>query len=198
MERLDVLPVLLQEGHKEVDAQHDISQHLVLSHLDVSYGNAQAQNFLQLELYRAPDLGELVVEIFRVGDRSRELAGLGQTGSEQTGDLTNERLRRKEGVVFLGEFLNELLVLVELLQVVNRHVLKLNLFRAINVGRISENADRHARTRDIRELDSTRETLVALRVVVLQPNLKLDRLDKVALLLAVGIGQQLLDGASHA
>ena len=47
-------------------------------------------------------------------------------------------------------------------------------------------------------LDGTRETLVALGVVVLETDLELDGLDEVALLLAVGIGEELTDGAPHA
>ena len=47
-------------------------------------------------------------------------------------------------------------------------------------------------------LDGTRETLVALRVVVFKTDLEFDRLDEVALLLAVGLGEELLDGAPHA
>ena len=47
------------------------------------------------------------------------------------------------------------------------------------------------------ELDGARETLVALGVVVLETNLELDGLDKVALLLA-GVGEELLDRAPHA
>ena len=47
-------------------------------------------------------------------------------------------------------------------------------------------------------LDGTRETLVALGVVVLETNLELDGLDEVALLLAVGVGEELLDRAPHA
>ena len=47
-------------------------------------------------------------------------------------------------------------------------------------------------------LDGTRETLVALGVVVLETNLELDGLDEVALLLAVGLGEELLDGTPHA
>ena len=46
-------------------------------------------------------------------------------------------------------------------------------------------------------LDGSTETLVPLRVVVLQPNLELDGLDKIAFLLAVGISQEFLDGAPH-
>jgi hypothetical protein len=47
-------------------------------------------------------------------------------------------------------------------------------------------------------LDGSTETFVPLRVIVLQPNLELDGLDKVALLLAIGIAQEFLDGAPHA
>ena len=47
-------------------------------------------------------------------------------------------------------------------------------------------------------LDGTRETLVALGVVVLETNLELNGLDEVALLLAVGLGEELLDRAPHA
>ena len=46
-------------------------------------------------------------------------------------------------------------------------------------------------------LDGTRETLVALGVVVLETNLELDGLDEVALLLD-GVGKELLDRAPHA
>jgi hypothetical protein len=47
-------------------------------------------------------------------------------------------------------------------------------------------------------LDGAGETLVSLGIVVLQADLKLNCLDKVALLLAVGLCQKFLDGASHA
>ena len=47
-------------------------------------------------------------------------------------------------------------------------------------------------------LDGARETLVALGVVVLETDLELDGLDKVALLLAGRLGEELADGAPHA
>lgn len=47
-------------------------------------------------------------------------------------------------------------------------------------------------------LDGSRETLVALGVVVLETNLELNGLDKVAFLLASGICQEALDGPAHA
>lgn len=47
-------------------------------------------------------------------------------------------------------------------------------------------------------LDCTRETLVTLRVVVLEADLELDGLDEVTLLLAVGVFEELTNRAPHA
>ena len=47
-------------------------------------------------------------------------------------------------------------------------------------------------------LDSARETLITLGVIVFETNLKFDGLYKVAALLASRLGKQLLDGAPHA
>ena len=79
----------------------------------------------------------------------------------------------------------EATVMNALLQVIDRHVLEVNSFGAIDVVGIGQNADGHARAGDMGELDGARETLVALRVVVLETNLEFDGLDEVALLLAV-------------
>lgn len=40
-------------------------------------------------------------------DGSWELAGLGQTGTEQTRDLLDQGVRGKESVVLLGELLDQ-------------------------------------------------------------------------------------------
>ena len=76
---------------------------------------------------------------------------LGETRTEETGDLLDEGLGGQEGVVLLGELLDELLVFVELLQVVDRLVLKVDLLRPVDVGGIGENADGHARAGDVGE-----------------------------------------------
>jgi len=60
--------------------------------------------------------------------------------------------------------LDQLLVLVELFQVIHAHVLELDLLGAVDVGRVGEDADGHARARHMRELGGAGETLVALRV----------------------------------
>ena len=84
-----------------------------------------------------------------------------------------------------------------LLQVINGHVLELDLLGTVDVGGIGENADGHAGTGDVGELDGARETLVPLGVVVLETNLELDGLDEVTLLL-LGRREQFTDGAPHA
>lgn len=124
------------------------------------------------------------------------------------------------------------LVLVELLEIVDAHVLELDLLGAVDVGSVGENADGHARAGNMGKpvqrsaqrptrcqavdaLDGAAETLVALRVVVLdielstaQPSdstepahlesdLELDGLDELSLLL-LGLVQQLAELASHA
>ena len=185
--------------------QHDVREDLIVGHLDVANGDTQAENLLELELDRRADLGDLVLEVLGVRDGRGELAGLGETGAEQTRNLLDEGLGGKESIVLFGELLHKLLVLVKpargyaskpearrgkrgydaLLQVINGHVLKVDRLGAVDVGGICENADGHARAGDMGELDGARETLVALGVVVLETNLELDGLDKVALLLAV-------------
>ena len=74
-------------------------------------GDTQAQHLLELELDGRLDLGDLLAEVLGVRDGGGELAGLGETGAEQTGDLLDEGLGGEEGVVLLGELLDELLVL---------------------------------------------------------------------------------------
>ena len=46
VQRLDVLPVLLQKRDKEVDSKHDVRGKLVFSHLNVANSNAKSENLL--------------------------------------------------------------------------------------------------------------------------------------------------------
>lgn len=56
----------------------------------------------------------------------------------------------------------------------------------------SDIPDGHVRTGDVGETDGTAETLVTLGVIVLQSDLKLDRLEEVSLLLIVGVFEERL------
>jgi hypothetical protein len=90
--RANVLPSLLKEGDEVVDSQHDVTDKLVLGHANISNGDTHAENLLELELDGALDLSDLVGQIFGVRDGSWELAGLGETGPEETRDLLDERV----------------------------------------------------------------------------------------------------------
>lgn len=48
VERLDVLPVLLEERDEEVDRKHGVGEDLLLVHLDVADGDTEAENLLEL------------------------------------------------------------------------------------------------------------------------------------------------------
>ena len=55
--------------------QHDVTEDLVLSHLDVADSDTKAENLLQLELDGRADLSELVAQVLGVRDGGGELAG---------------------------------------------------------------------------------------------------------------------------
>jgi len=58
---------------------------------------------------------------------------------------------------------------------------------------IAQNADGHSRARDGWKLDSSRETLVTLGIIILQADLKLNSLEKVALLGFGGVLKEFLN-----
>jgi hypothetical protein len=57
--------------------------------------------------------------------------------------------------------------------------------------------DSHARTRNGGKLDGARETLVTLRVIVLQADLEFDGLEEVSLLLIERVVKKLLHVCAH-
>ncbi|GMT29538.1 hypothetical protein PFISCL1PPCAC_20835, partial [Pristionchus fissidentatus] len=182
-ERADVLPVLLEQRDEEVDSKGDVGDELLLAHLDVSDGDGEAENLLHLELDGGLDLVNLGSERFGVRDDGRELSGLVETRTEDTGDLLDERLGSEERIVTLGELLDELLVLVELLQVISVHAGDAGGVGLIAMLLVSKNTDLHVRLGDVLQSDGSGETLVLLGVVVLQTDLELDGLTELALLL---------------
>ena len=69
---------------------------------------------------------------------------LGKTGTQQTRNLLDEGVGGDEGIVLLGELLDELLVLVELLQVVGAHGVDAMVLGTVNVVLVTKNAKAHA------------------------------------------------------
>jgi len=111
-----------------------------------------------------------------VSDQQRELAGLVESRAEKSGDLSDDSLRGEERVVLGGELLDELLVLVQLLQIIDREEIDSDLLSLITVELITEDTDGVVGLSDGGELDGARETLVLLGVVVLQTDLELKSL----------------------
>jgi hypothetical protein len=100
---------------------------------------------------------------------------LGQTRTQETGDLLDQRVGSDKSIVLAGELLDQLLVLVQLLQVIGAHLRlvsnyflqQLILFRLATYGidtsvlgtvqivLVTKNADGHVGTRDGRQADGT-------------------------------------------
>jgi hypothetical protein len=80
------------------------------------------------------------------------------------------------------ELLHKLLVLVKLLEVFNGAVFKTNLLGASNISNRPDEADSHTRTAHNGEADGATETLVFLRIVILETDLEFNGLNKVPLL----------------
>jgi len=137
----DVLPVLLQKRHQEVDGQMNVENQLILSHLHVTNGNVQAQDLLHLELDGGLEVVDLGVEVVAVLEKGWELASLVETWTQETWDLLDERLGGEEGIVLLGQLLDQLLVLVQLFQVVHAHEGHALVLGLVTMSLVSEDAD---------------------------------------------------------
>ena len=194
---LDVLPVLLQKGDQEVDGHEDVLDELLLVEGHVSDGNTQAQDLLQLEL---DSLGLGIHETGEVSSGLEEegkLLGSVKSGTEDTGDGTDKRLRGKEDIILLSHLLDELLVLVESLQLLNGLAVDIEGTGTIAIGGVTEDAELEAGLARVPQDNGGLETLVTGRVIVLQTNLELDGFDEVPLLGFGGVLQQLLDGTTQ-
>lgn len=136
----NVLPALLQERDQVVDGKHDVANKLLLLHTDVADGDTHAENLLELELDGGLDLVDLASQVISVGDGSRELSGLGETRTQETGNLLDESFGSNEGIVLASKLLDELLVLVQLLQVISRHGVNTTVLGTIEIVLVTEDA----------------------------------------------------------
>ena len=76
VEALHVLPVLLQQRDEEVHGQVDVLDKLLLTHLHVAHGDAEAEKLLHLEINGGLEVKGLLLRVVFMGDEGRELAGL--------------------------------------------------------------------------------------------------------------------------
>lgn len=197
-EGLDVLPVLLEEGDEEVDAEHGVSSQFILGHGSMTDGSSQTEDLLELELDGSLDLGDLLGQVLVVGNGGGELTGLVQARTQETRDLLDEQVRGQEDVVLLGELLDELLVLVQLLQVISRTEVDPEGLGLVTVNLVTNDADFGVRLGDVGETDGTSETLITLGVVILQTDLEFDGLVEVTLgLLVLGGSKDGGDGLTN-
>lgn len=102
----------------------------------------------------------------------------------------------RDGGGRLTKLFDELLVLVEVLQALCVLEVQTHGGRLLAVVSITEHADLHLGPGDVRQLDVSSETLVFLRVVVLQANLELNGLEELALLLLSPL-HHLRDALAH-
>ena len=116
VERLDVLPVLLQQRDQEVDRQVEVLDDLILGHTDVTDGDVEAEDLLHLELDGGLDVIDLANHVVGVGQHGGELTSLVETGAEKTWDLLDQGLGGEESIVLLGELLDKFLQLLVSIQ----------------------------------------------------------------------------------
>ncbi|GBE59374.1 short-chain dehydrogenase, putative [Babesia ovata] len=167
-ETTHVVPVLLEQTDKVVDGENDVRPQLLVGHLDVSNGDTHAEHLLQLELDTGLDLPDLVLHVVAVGQLGGELARLVESGSEEPGNLRQERLRGEEGTVLVGQLLDEGLVPVELLETLKVDVIDSKALGLVTVHLVTEHADAKALTGNVLQHYATAETLVPLGIIVLE------------------------------
>jgi len=166
----------------------------------------------------AADLSVLVRGVLEAGECT-----LGKTWTQKTWNLLDQGVGSDESIVLASELLDQLLVLVELLQVISGHGVNTTVLGTIDIVLVTENAiyasdqilpsrasvrdempwaafdipDAHVWAWNLGETDGSRETLVTLRIIVLEADLQFDGLEEVALLGLEGVVEELLDVGTH-
>jgi len=191
VERLDVLPALLQKRDEEVDATLDVGLDLLLSEGNVGNSNTKAKGLLHLELDLRLKLKNLSGKVISVLDDSRELTGTVEGRTVHLGDLTKNSLRSKEAVVLLAKLLQGLLVTADGLKTVNTHARKTKFLGLIKMDLITKDANLDVLLARVGQTDDTTETLVLLDIPVLKTNLEFDGLNEVTL---AAFGEDGVDG----
>lgn len=149
IKRLDVLPVLLKQRDQKVDGKHNVGNELIFSHLDVTNSDTQAKNLLKLELDGGTNVISLGLQVIIVGDSSRELADLVKTRTQKTRNLLDQSIRSQESIITLSKLLDKLLVLVKLLQILNRLEFHTSSLGLVTVESITKNTDGEVGTRNV-------------------------------------------------
>lgn len=144
-------------------------------------GSGQTEHLLHLKLDGVGGFGDLLFDLVVTREESGELASTGEGGSEQTGDLTDENLRGEESIELGGQaLLDQLLVAVQGLEIVDGLEGDVGGLGGITMLLVTENAELHRSWGfdGVGQALRAGETLVLLRIVVLQVNLKLNGLSE--------------------
>ncbi len=99
VERLDVLPILLQERNQEIHSQLDVELEFGGLLLNVTDSGVQADNLLKLELDGGLHLIDLLVETSLVINEGGEFASLVQSRSKKTRDQLDDGRGSQEDVI---------------------------------------------------------------------------------------------------
>ena len=189
MDGLKVVPLLLQEGGKEVEGHDNVLSELIIGHLLVTGSNVEAGDLLELPLDGTLNVVDLLLEWFVVSNWLWEHTNSVKDWTEDNWDLLDKSISGEEEGVFLGPLLNLFLVLVELLQVVQGGDLDGAAFDTIAeclgfilMLLIGDEADLHIWSWDVWKLYGTSESLILLWIVILKSNLELNSLLELSLL----------------
>jgi hypothetical protein len=189
--RLEVLPVLLEEGDEVVDGEGGVLADFLFLHANVADAAAEAENLLELELDRGADFLDLVGKVVSEGDGGGELVGTVHVGANNTRDGLDDGLGGEERVEAGAHLLDELLVLVEFLEVFHVHGRDAGLLGLVLVLEVADDADLVVGAADVGEAEGAGEALVAGGIVVLEVDLEINGLVELALL---ALGEDFLDG----
>lgn len=108
------MPLLLEEGSKEIEGHCDVLSQLFISHLFITGGDVKLGDFLQLPLDGSSNVINLFGEWFVVGYWLWESSDSVKDWPKNLWDFLNENISGEEKGEFLGPLLDEFLVLVEL------------------------------------------------------------------------------------
>jgi len=190
------VPILLQEGGKEVECHDNVLSELLIGHLLVTGGNIEAGDLLELPLDGTSHIIDLLLEWLVVSTWLREHTNSVKNWTKDDWDLLDKSIGGEEEGVLLGPLLDKLLVLVELLQLVHVDNIDTNVIGGNLVGvlLIGNQANLQVWSWDIWESNGSDETLILLWIVILEGNLELDSLDELSLL---GLFSHRLDAFKH-
>jgi len=144
----------------------------------VGDGEGNAHDLLHLEFDGGLGGIDLLLHVVSIIENRGKLASLGETRPKNTRDLLDEGGGGEEVIILLGELLDELLVLVELLQVLDVHLINSELLGALAVLGVTEDANGGVELWHVGKSEGAGETLVSLGIVVLQSDLQLNGLDE--------------------